>query len=42
MANRGYPYSNFNFRVNLGGRTGDGDQPIGGFSEVTGLMTEVT
>jgi phage tail-like protein len=42
MPNRGYPFSNFNFIVNLGGRTGDGTQPIGGFSEVNGLNTEIT
>lgn len=42
MANRNYPYSNFNYIVNLGGDTGDGTQPIGGFSEVTGINTEMT
>lgn len=42
MANRNYPYSNFNYIVNLGGATGDGTQPIGGFSEVSGINTEMT
>jgi phage tail-like protein len=41
MAQRDYPYSNFNFIVNLGGDTGSGDTPIGGFSECSGLSTEV-
>jgi phage tail-like protein len=37
---RDYPYSNFNFLVNLGGDTGDGTTPVGGFSDVQGLSTE--
>jgi phage tail-like protein len=41
MARRDYPYSSFNFIVNLGGETGDGTTPIGGFSDVQGLNTEV-
>src|SRR5690242_10740048 len=39
---RDYPYGNFNYLVNLGGETGDGTTPIGGFSEVSGIMTELT
>jgi phage tail-like protein len=42
MAKRDYPYGNFNFIVNLGGGTGQGDTPIGGFSDVQGLSTELT
>ncbi len=38
---RDYPYTNFNYIVNLGGDTGDGTKPIGGFSEVQGIFTEV-
>ena len=41
MAQRDYPYSNFNYIVNLGGETGSGDTPIGGFSEVQGISTEI-
>jgi phage tail-like protein len=41
MAQRDYPYSNFNYIVNLGGETGAGDAPIGGFSEVQGISTEM-
>ena len=41
MAQRDYPYSNFTYIVNLGGETGSGDQPIGGFSEVQGISTEM-
>jgi phage tail-like protein len=41
MAQRDYPYSNFNYIVNLGGETGSGDSPIGGFSEVQGISTEM-
>lgn len=35
------PYGSFNFLVNLGGGPGETD-PLGGFSEVSGLMTEIT
>lgn len=42
MAKRDYPYGNFNYLVNLGGETGQGDNPIGGFSDVQGLSTEIT
>lgn len=42
MAKRDYPYGNFNYVVNLGGATGQGDTPIGGFSDVQGLSTEIT
>lgn len=42
MAQRGYPYSNFNYIVNLGDATGDGTSAIGGFSDVSGLSTEVS
>jgi phage tail-like protein len=40
MADRTTPYGAFNFQVNFGGP--DPASPIGGFSEVTGLTTEVT
>jgi phage tail-like protein len=40
MADRTQPYGAFNFQVNFGGQ--DPGSPIGGFSEVTGLSTEVT
>lgn len=39
---RMYPYGNFNYIVNLGGDTGDGTTPVGGFSDVQGINTEVT
>jgi phage tail-like protein len=35
------PYGAFNFLVNLGGGVGP-DEPLGGFSDVSGLGTEVT
>lgn len=38
MANRSVPYPNFNFTVSF---TPDLD-PVGGFSDVSGLMTELT
>jgi phage tail-like protein len=38
------PYSAFNFLVSLGGATGDGSEGtvIGGFSDVSGLGTEIS
>lgn len=41
---RDNPYSSFNFLVSLGGTQGDGSlgNVIGGFSDVSGLGTEVT
>lgn len=39
---RDYPYANFNYIVNLGEATGDGTTPVGGFSDVSGVSTEVT
>jgi phage tail-like protein len=42
MAQRDYPYGNFNYIVNLGGDTGNGSTAIGGFSDAQGLSTEVT
>jgi phage tail-like protein len=39
---RDYPYANFNYIVNLGGASGDGTTPVGGFSDVSGISTEVT
>lgn len=41
MAERTTPYSAFNFLVNLNGPLGE-DQPLGGFSDVSGLNTEIT
>jgi phage tail-like protein len=35
------PYGAFNFLVNLNGPVGE-DQPLGGFSDVSGLSTEIT
>jgi phage tail-like protein len=35
------PYGAFNFLVNLNGPVGE-DQPLGGFSDVSGLSTELT
>lgn len=35
------PYGAFNFLVNLNGPVGE-DQPLGGFSDVSGLNTEIT
>lgn len=39
MADRTTPYGAFNFLVNLNGPIGE-DQPLGGFSDVSGLSTE--
>ena len=41
MPARTNPYGAFNFLVNLNGPIGE-DQPLGGFSDVSGLTTEIT
>ena len=41
MPDRTTPYGAFNFLVNLNGPIGE-DQPLGGFSDVSGLTTEIT
>jgi phage tail-like protein len=41
MPDRITPYGAFNFLVNLNGPIGE-DQPLGGFSDVSGLGTEIT
>jgi phage tail-like protein len=41
MADRTTPYGAFNFLVNLNGPIGE-DQPLGGFSDVSGLTAEIT
>jgi phage tail-like protein len=41
MADRTTPFGAFNFLVNLNGPVGE-DQPLGGFSDVSGLNTEMT
>jgi len=41
MAERATPYGAFNFFVNLNGPIGE-DQPLGGFSDVSGLGSEIT
>lgn len=41
MAERTTPYSNYNFLVNLNGPRAP-EEPLGGFSEVSGLGTELT
>jgi len=41
MADRTTPYGAFNFLVNLNGPIGE-DQPLGGFSDVSGLTSEIT
>jgi phage tail-like protein len=41
MADRTHPYGAFNFIVNLNGPRGPED-PLGGFSDVSGLGTELT
>ena len=41
MAERTTPYGAFNFLVNLGGPNG-ADTPLGGFSDVSGIGTELT
>ena len=40
MADRTTPYLAFNFQVAL--TQGSGSQPSGGFSDVSGLSTEIT
>lgn len=40
MALRTHPYGAFNFLVNLGGGPGE-THPLGGFSDVSGLVTEI-
>ena len=40
MADRITPYGAFNFLVNIGATSPD--DPLGGFSDVSGLMTEIT
>jgi len=41
MPDRTTPYGAFNFLVNLNGPIGE-DQPLGGFSDVSGLTAEIT
>src|SRR2546422_5705481 len=41
MPDRTTPYGAFNFLVNLNGGVGP-DEPLGGFSDVSGLSTDVT
>lgn len=41
MPDRTTPYGAFNFAVNLNGPLGE-DQPLGGFSDVSGLSNEIT
>lgn len=41
MSDRTTPYGAFNFLVNLNGPVGEGE-PLGGFSDVSGLNTELT
>ena len=41
MSDRTTPYGAFNFLVNLNGPVGE-EQPLGGFSDVSGLNTEIT
>ena len=41
MAERTTPYGAFNFLVNLNGPVGE-EQPLGGFSDVSGLSSEIT
>ena len=41
MADRTTPYGAFNFIVNLNGPIGE-EQPLGGFSDVSGLSNEIT
>ncbi len=40
MATRDNPYGAFNFTVSLGGLD-SGDEIVGGFSDVTGLSSEI-
>jgi phage tail-like protein len=41
MADRTTPFGAFNFAVNLNGPIGE-EQPLGGFSDVSGLSNEIT
>ena len=41
MPERITPYGAFNFLVNIGGSAGP-DEPLGGFSDVSGLSTDIT
>ncbi len=41
MPDRTTPYGAFNFAVNLNGPIGE-EQPLGGFSDVSGLTNEIT
>jgi phage tail-like protein len=41
MPDRTTPFGAFNFLVNLNGSIGE-DQPLGGFSDVSGLSAEIT
>ncbi|MGB8166513.1 MAG: phage tail protein, partial [Chthoniobacteraceae bacterium] len=41
MPDRTTPYGAFNFGVNLNGPIGE-EQPLGGFSDVSGLSNEIT
>ena len=40
MPDRTTPFGAFNFLVNIGGRSPE--EPLGGFSDVSGLSTEIT
>lgn len=42
MADRTSPYGAFNFTVNLNGGPHQPDSPLGGFSDVSGIGTELT
>lgn len=42
MAFRDNPYGAFNFIVSIGAEQGDGGQVVGGFSDVSGLGTEIS
>ena len=41
MANRTTPYGAFNFLVEIVGVTAGAEEPLGGFSDVSGLVTEL-
>jgi len=42
MPNRDFPYGAFNFLVNLNSPGVDPATPLGGFSDVTGISTDIT
>ncbi len=42
MPGRITPYGAFNFIVSINGVTPDANEPLGGFSDVAGLSTEIT